>query len=418
MSDPCSETLGIELENEGSTTLVEFTKSDDQAFSVGSSAHAGMRINRAGVAPIEFYIQREGNALWLVPAYASLALRLDARRVTAPRKLSGRCLIELSTELIIVLRVHEAHELGAIRAAERDDMLATRLLVRPQRYVEDLPAEGAATRVAMPAVGQAIEPLAYLPTEAVPVAREDDVPEWQKTIEIPVFRAMPWAGAAEFASKIEAIPNAEARPRDGASEAPALASKAPPPRAAATVLDMRPSKLGSTNTFVRRIQSVASKLGMLARQRPLSVAVGSLTTALALSFSLVAATGARIPAASKSVRPTAAALPSSIAPVGVVPPTASVVPSVRVHPAPTSPPTSPGTKPPDTGAGPADPELAEAIAHLIAGRDSQAKAAYARLARRSPDDPAYAVAARLLERLAVCTNRDAEPRVSCPKVER
>ena len=43
--------LGLELENDEGTMLVEFAVGDDGAFSVGSSPHAGLRIQRQGVAP-------------------------------------------------------------------------------------------------------------------------------------------------------------------------------------------------------------------------------------------------------------------------------------------------------------------------------------------------------------------------------
>ena len=116
--------LGLGLENDAGTTLVEFPVGDDGAFSVGSSAHAGLRIQQQGVAPIEFYIQREDDSLWLVPAYASAELRLDAQRVTGRRALSRRSLLELSSE-VLVLRVHEPHELEAVGGAGEKETAAT-----------------------------------------------------------------------------------------------------------------------------------------------------------------------------------------------------------------------------------------------------------------------------------------------------
>jgi hypothetical protein len=61
----------------------------------------------------------------------------------------------------------------------------------------------------------------------------------------------------------------------------------------------------------------------------------------------------------------------------------------------------------------------EAVAHLAAGRDTQATIAYARLAARSPSNPAYATVAALLERLASADCSDAHvAAVTCPEVKR
>jgi hypothetical protein len=68
---------------------------------------------------------------------------------------------------------------------------------------------------------------------------------------------------------------------------------------------------------------------------------------------------------------------------------------------------------------PHDAELIEAVAHLAAGRDTQATIAYARLAARSPSNPGYATVAALLERLASADCSDARVSVvTCPEVKR
>ena len=160
--------LGLELENDEGTMLVEFGVGDDGAFSVGSSPHAGLRIQRQGVAPIEFYVQREDDALWLVPAYASAELRLDAQRVTGRRELRGRSLLEITNELLVI-RVHEPHELEAVRAQQQDDRTHTRIYTKAPQYIERIPTENDATRVAMQPPRRSNHPIAFYPTEAVPV---------------------------------------------------------------------------------------------------------------------------------------------------------------------------------------------------------------------------------------------------------
>ncbi len=399
--------LGLELENQDATMLIEFPVDDDNAFSVGSSPHAGLRIERPGVAPIEFYVQREANALWLVPAYASADLRLDAQRVTGRRELVGRSLLELTHD-VLVIRVHEPHELEAVRAQQEDDRTKTRIYTKSPSYVEKLPAEADATQVAMQPPRRSNHPIAFSETEAVPVVsipKEDSVPAWQKTVEIPRFQAQTWLGERV------ALPD-----RDRTVLDMPVAEPAPAPRPQRAAPAARTRKHGAN--------SLLGKLGVLAKRCPVPVAVGALATALVASLALVALARDPKPTRSKSPPPAAAANGAIVAkaqPVassGSSAPSAPSIPSVRVlgPKAPSAPAAS--AEPKRAGSGPVDPELVEATEHLVAGRDSQAKAAYARLARRSPDELAYAVAAHLLERMAACTDPNTRLQVSCPKVKR
>jgi hypothetical protein len=392
--------LGLELEADGEKTFVEFPPGDDTVFSVGSSVHAGMRLRKPGVAPIEFYVQREDDGLWLVPAYASLELRLDSRRLTERRKLATRALLELRGGTLVI-RVHEADELSRARAAQGDDALETREIRRPRRNVDELPSEHDATRVAMPAVAPSHGPLAYSATVAVPVVREDDVPEWQKTVEIPKFLAKTWVGAAKPAKPERDVTVLDREP-------PKLL---PPPRPLA-----RAPAAPATRKLASRVPALLVELGVLSKRRPVAVALGSFVIAIAASLSLVAATRGAKPLRSDASRLVASAPRSASS--AEARPTPSGVPSVRVRTQQGAPPSGRDARVPGERRGPADPELAEALDHLVAGRDSQAKAAYARLARRSPDDAVYAVTAQLLERLAACTDPGTRAQLACPKVER
>jgi hypothetical protein len=84
------DSIALDLVVENDRTLLEFAAAEDRVFSVGSSPHADVRVRRPGVPPIAFYLERRGDAVWLVPAYRRSSLRVDAAFVIAPCRL-GRC---------------------------------------------------------------------------------------------------------------------------------------------------------------------------------------------------------------------------------------------------------------------------------------------------------------------------------------
>ncbi len=97
------------------------------------------------------------------------------------------------------------------------------------------------------------------------------------------------------------------------------------------------------------------------------------------------------------------------------PPPTSAVPELSIRaPAPAA---EPFASPAPAGA---DPDVAAAIDALVAGRDAEARLAYARLASRPGANPAYAALAALLTRAAgdVCQGAAAEDHPFCPEVKR
>jgi len=91
-----ADSITLDLEVENDRTLLEFGAAEDRAFSVGSSPHADVRVRRRGVPPIAFYLERRGDAVWLVPAYRRSSLRVDAAFVIAPCRLGRSAQIEFS----------------------------------------------------------------------------------------------------------------------------------------------------------------------------------------------------------------------------------------------------------------------------------------------------------------------------------
>jgi len=174
-------------------------------------------------------------------------------------------------------------------------------------------------------------------------------------------------------------------------------------------------------------------LGMIAKRRPIPVAAGTLLSALVLALALVG-TSRLLPGANRAerrasqhVRPTsemgvtsttatATAVPRPSAPEAASSPS----PAPEVVRAPLEPTSGEGEKAPGfkKPAGPVGSELVQAVALLQAGRYHDAASAYAALATRSPENPSYAVLARLLEkRSAPACAENGATRESCPEVK-
>ena len=166
------------------------------------------------------------------------------------------------------------------------------------------------------------------------------------------------------------------------------------------------------------------KLGLLAKARPVLVAGGSVVGALVLAAALLGAT--RLARHHQAPRHTAqasrddsstphravvgAAAPALPEPIQIVevsaPPAASGAPRSASIPAVKS--------------APNDPELAAAVAHVIAGRYSDAREAYASLSQRTDSATTYAAITRLLARTesAECSGGSQDAPKDCPGVHR
>ena len=99
--------LELELEIAGERKRLQFSSTEDRAFSVGSSPHADVRVRRKDVPPIAFYLERRSSALWIVPAYRRSSLRVDSAPVTAPYRLGRAAVIEFSRVRARLMRSDE-----------------------------------------------------------------------------------------------------------------------------------------------------------------------------------------------------------------------------------------------------------------------------------------------------------------------
>jgi FHA domain len=74
----------------------------ERVVTVGSKPEADVRLCEPGVAALHCFIERIGDEVWLVPAYAQSELRLNAAPVNAPRQLGRRNVIEVGPNFLSV----------------------------------------------------------------------------------------------------------------------------------------------------------------------------------------------------------------------------------------------------------------------------------------------------------------------------
>lgn len=112
------ESLWLELSVDGEAHTFELGPDETRAVAVGSLLRADLRIDRPGVAPVHFHIEREDDALWIVPAYNALDLRVNAARLTGPRRIDGRSIIEFANARIDARLVNKESAVMRISSVE------------------------------------------------------------------------------------------------------------------------------------------------------------------------------------------------------------------------------------------------------------------------------------------------------------
>jgi len=106
---PDSGSIRLELSFDGQTCSFALAPDETRAIAVGSLLGADLRIDRPGVAPVQFHIERENDQLWIVPAYDSGDLRVDAVRIRGPKRLDNRAVIEFCGLRVIAKVLHLSH---------------------------------------------------------------------------------------------------------------------------------------------------------------------------------------------------------------------------------------------------------------------------------------------------------------------
>ena len=112
-----SDCIPLELSFDGQTCSFALAPDETRAIAVGSLLGADLRIDRPGVAPVQFHIERENDQLWIVPAYDSGDLRVDAVRIRGPKRLDNRAVIEFCGLRVIAKVLHLSHAAEPISSA-------------------------------------------------------------------------------------------------------------------------------------------------------------------------------------------------------------------------------------------------------------------------------------------------------------
>jgi len=108
--DPNS-SIYIELTASGASHVVEFPPAEERAFVVGSTERASLRVSGVGVAPVQFHLEREDDAIWLIPAYGIADLTVNAISVLGPTPLAERSVIEFC-DVRVYAAIREADPLS------------------------------------------------------------------------------------------------------------------------------------------------------------------------------------------------------------------------------------------------------------------------------------------------------------------
>jgi hypothetical protein len=155
--------LLVELSGSGLRHVFELAELDDRAYLVGSSRQTDFRIDRPGVAAVEFHIERVGSNAWLVPAYRGRGLRVNGAPVTNNVCIDRRLILSLgSFELELRALPEDADVAETSRSSSAPRPL-------PADYTNTVPTDTACTVVAMKPFE--FDPAANVPTEQLPVVR-------------------------------------------------------------------------------------------------------------------------------------------------------------------------------------------------------------------------------------------------------
>ncbi|HWU31219.1 MAG TPA: FHA domain-containing protein, partial [Marmoricola sp.] len=137
----------VELSSSESIRVATFAPYGEWAFVVGSAPRADLHIDKAGVAPVQFHIERSEGGVWLIPGYGIADLRVNANCVVGPMPLDERNVIEFCGVRLEAV-VHD----GEGFAADSDSFTTNEIDVSRFRssYSLELPEDNELTLPAMP----------------------------------------------------------------------------------------------------------------------------------------------------------------------------------------------------------------------------------------------------------------------------
>jgi hypothetical protein len=464
-----SSPLFVEFGLDGDRRYFEFRSHDDRAVVVGSSPQAHLRIDRYGVSPVAFHLERERDAIYVTPGYGT-ELRLNTALVQRRGRLSDLSVLEFQGIAV------QARILFERPQSAPPPLYSTTDHVRA--YQLDQPIDSATVRFAVPGLHPPPPELSTNTLELAMSSAPDEPNSVHDTEEVQFFmtevlrapspgaaRVQPPAESAVATGFVEGLEHTLAIERSllVVPAAPPVsivsAPPAPPSRldtvAAAPEIDACPPlSLDAQTTAFEALQAGRTeatppppptptlaltpgleepsdlegvgwlaRLGLLTKAKPLPVMASALSLALLLGVvaanlaMLFTATAAKPKPAAKagaSTRSSATAHGSAARP-SLAPSVVSTRPLVATVGS-----TVPATLERRRSRGqPRHPDLARAVGDLAAGRYPEAAKAYSVVAAQSPDPEVFGAIAALLER---ASSADCKPSSAakpfCPEVQK
>lgn len=149
----------VQLSANGLIRNLALPANEERALVVGSTAGAAFQLALAGVAPVQFHIERAEGALWVIPAYRVEDLRLNSTAVNGPTQLQGHDIIEFAgVRLEVTIRDAGAFVASGDRLHDDNRQLGA-------SYSMALPGEADTTQLAMDPVTNLTIPDGTWPTD-------------------------------------------------------------------------------------------------------------------------------------------------------------------------------------------------------------------------------------------------------------
>jgi hypothetical protein len=412
------ESIEVTLGVGGQSYKFELERDGCGAFAVGSRTSADLRFDRPGVAPVHFHIERDDNRVWIVPAYGVSGIRVNATRITGPKVISGKAIIEFAAVRIRVLVIDYASGLAQDSSSDADTLGWN--ICTTQVAIGVAAAPGFEPTVPS---NQALSKTLPLGALVAPV-RVFAAPESKPISTIPIEPRI----RAQRVLSIDAKKGCASSP---ASQTPLLTPVVvPSPLFGETTLfdpiadPVQPSELSLTPTslVVSRHRTAKTpiahlrQIGLLSQRRPRLVWLSGSS----LIFVVFALVGWVSRQSRRADRFHAQATYTTSGPIRDSPPAIENAPDQRRStPALEVVTSGPDSQPQvENEAQSVNRKLFAATDHLIAGHYADAQRAYANLATRPSADPAVIEIARLLtEKLGSrCAGEASNPVLSCPEI--
>ena len=448
----------------------ELSVNDDRVVVVGSAQSAEIRLDQPGIAPIQFYFERLGNNVCLVPVYCISELRVNTARVTKPHRLSRRSIIEFgNTRVRAEVSFSPRQSQSPTSHSHPEGQVVSRVAYLAQLPEGDAPTrqpwidDGNGTNLDVASQTLCIKAAArdqHLELEANTmrgVVHTEQCPSFEaafhKTEFAPVMALLavnvPSPGkSSDSASADEsgAIGSSKVEPLSktllGLAPPSLIADEATRSKplgsglhSAGTLRLANPGQLATVFDFpgvdrlIQRRYGWLVRIGLLAKRYPIRVSLSAIAIALAGSGSVVFAT--KVFLMRGAPKATSARPPGVTKPILTVPPLGNprgdVEPKehlrgpsiIVVSPMSIGGNLSPGAFS-STNHAPLPTNFAGAISNLVRGHYVEAQVSYAFLAQHSSADRTNAVLSRLLTRRLSpqCINTiSASPKISCPEIK-